>query len=499
MPKDADSHGLDGQKRITDRTFADSLVRKLDGVTGVVLSVTKEEHRISPPLPYSLPKLQMAASKKYDITDALAHVQKLYESGCVTYPRTSCEYIPEGHFSEAQDIIAAVRSGCPSLSDMLGGVDLSRKSPAWNDAEIAEHHSIIPTSRVPLENALSGTERKIYELICARYALQFLADYEYEETAVVFGADGETFEAAGRTTKKLGWQGWEKSDETREKGKKQDEAEENEGGGGQILPAVRQGETGSMRVSRGERETKPPKPYMYHALLASMNKIYVYVKDPEIRAGLKESGGIGTSATQEGIISTLFGRGYIEKKKREIRSTELGRTLIDILNGGKSSALTRPDMTALWEGTMSGIEAGKSSLESFVADVAGMVREITSETLNVPDVPGLERRKTASAANAEVVESPCPLGCGKGARRYEGKFGFFWKCACSPDVTFRDVDGAPAAREARAEANCPARGCGGRAVRYTNKNDGRPFWKCRKCGGFFDGADGRPKTREAKK
>ncbi|MDR1508367.1 MAG: hypothetical protein LBS53_01865 [Synergistaceae bacterium] len=498
MPKDADSPGLDGQKRITDRAFADSIVGKLSGKNGVVLSVTKEERTISPPLPYSLPKFQMAASNKYDITDALAHVQKLYESGYVTYPRTSCEYIPEGHFSDAPGIIDAIRSGCPALRDMLGGVDLSKKSPAWNDAKISEHHAMLPTARVPFENALSGTERKIYELICVRYALQFLEDYEYEETAVEFGAEDETFKATGRTTKKLGWQGWEKSDETdRRGGKQNDETEiDEEESCGQVLPAVRQGESGNLLVSIEERETRPPKPYAYHGLIAAMNGIHVFVKDPEIRTKLKELQGIGTSATQEGIISTLFGRGYIEKKKKIIQSTELGRTLIDLLNAGKSSALTRPDMTALWEGTMSDIEAGNVSLESFVTDVAGMVREITSETLSVPDVQGLERREPASA---EVLESPCPLGCGHQARRYEGKFGFFWKCDCSPGVTSGDLDGTPVLREKPIEADCPAKGCKGRAVRFVSKRDGRPFWKCRKCGGFFDDADGRPKTREAKK
>jgi hypothetical protein len=145
---------------------------------------------------------------------------------------------------------------------------------------------------------------------------------------------------------------------------------------------------------------------------------------------------------------------------------------------------------------MSDIEAGNSSLESFVADVAGMAREITSEILNVPDVPGLERRK---AGSVEIIESPCPLGCGKQARRHEGKFGFFWKCGCSPGVTFGDVDGIPVVREKPVDADCPVKGCKGRAVRFVSKRDGRPFWKCRKCGGFFDDAESKPKTREAKK
>ena len=503
IPKDTDSGSLDEQRRITDGEFADSLVKKLDGINGVVMSVRKDEHKIPPPLPYSLPKLQMAASRKYDITDTLAHVQRLYESGYVTYPRAGCEYIPEGHFGEAPKIIAAIRPACPNLSDMLGGADLAKKGPAWDDAKIAEHHAIIPTQRVPFGNALSANERKIYELICARYVLQFLDDYEYEETVVEFGAEGETFSAAGRTTKKLGWQGWEKGDCTSEKeGKRKGKTEDGEGDdddmpGGQILPAVREGESGRLDVSYEKLQTNPPRPYTYHALLAAMNNIHLHVKDSAVREKLKEIQGIGTEATQESIISTLFGRGYIERKKRTIQSTELGRMLIDVLNGGKSSVLTRPDMTALWERRMDQIQSGSASLESFVSEVADMVREITSETLRVPpDVPGLERGKTG---DLEVVESPCPLGCGKEARRYEGKFGFFWKCACSPDVVFKDVDGLPAVKETPLEADCPAKGCKGRAARFASRHDGRLFWKCRKCGGYFDDEGGSPKVREAKK
>jgi hypothetical protein len=98
----------------------------------------------------------------------------------------------------------------------------------------------------------------------------------------------------------------------------------------------------------------------------------------------------------------------------------------------------------------------------------------------------------------KVMEAPCPLGCGKNARRFEGKFGAFWKCECSPDVTFRDVAGAPAVKAARIEAPCPANGCRGKAVRFVSGRDGLPFWKCSVCAGFFDDIDGTPILRVKK-
>jgi DNA topoisomerase-3 len=267
----------------------------------------------------------------------------------------------------------------------------------------------------------------------------------------------------------------------------------------QTLPFVRQGETGVIKPSVEERMTSPPKPYTYHALIGSMNSIHTHVRDAEIRAKLREIQGIGTEATQEAVIATLFERGYIEKKKQNIFSTSLGRHLIDILGVGKGSVLVEPDMTALWEATMTEIEAGNGRLDDFVSDVAGMTREIISDPLRLPpDITGLPRkkrcltdacggylnhvqregkrpffscplcRKTFNDVSGEpvprkeyaepVIEAPCPLRCGRDARRYKSEYGYYWRCSCSPDETFRDSDGKPAAPVERARASCPVRG-----------------------------------------
>jgi transposase-like protein len=189
------------------------------------------------------------------------------------------------------------------------------------------------------------------------------------------------------------------------------------------------------------------------------------------------------------------------------------------------------------------IEAGSETLEVFVADVAGMVKDIMSDRLEIPsgiaDMPGVTKKHkclTEGCAGylrhvappkkspffscpvckktfndicgapaprkewaGEIVEAPCPMDCGKNARRFEGKYGYYWKCLCSPDVTFKDVDGAPAVRETRTEAKCPVGGCKGKAVRLASKKDGSAFWKCGVCGNFFDDVDGKPSLREAEK
>jgi DNA topoisomerase-3 len=422
---------------------------------------------------------------------------------------------------------------------MLGGANLSRKSAAWNTSKISEHHAIIPTTRVPPEGALSDAERKIYELICTRYALQFLPPCEYEETIVEFEANGEIFRATGRTVVNLGWQGWDKQD-TRGKEAGEDSDEDGEASGAEFLPAVRQSETGTIQPNVAEKTTKPPKSYTYHSLLAAMNGIHSFVKDPGIKQKLKEIEGIGTPATQENIITVLFKRGYLEKKKKQVISTNLGRLLVALLSAGKASVMVYPDMTALWEQEMTAIESGSASLEFFVSEVVDMVRDILSYKLDIPadipDVPGMTRQHRCLTENCdgflrhirkpaqspffscpvchttfndvdgapvpkkewtgEIVEAPCPLRCGRNARRFSGRYGHYWKCLCSPDAAFKDVDGVPVLKEQRTEAKCPMKGCKGKAVRLTSKKDGRPFWKCDKCGNFYDDRDGQPIFRE---
>jgi DNA topoisomerase-3 len=270
-----------------------------------------------------------------------------------------------------------------------------------------------------------------------------------------------------------------------------------------------------------------------------MNNIHTHVKDPAIRAKLREIQGIGTEATQEAILSTLFERGYVKKERKSILSTTIGKLLIDLMTSDeKTSMVAYPDMTALWEKRMDEIQDGSASLDDFVAEVSGMVREIISGSLDVPGViPGMARLKKCPADGCngylrhikdaktpffaclvchvtfsdsggepvpkkeklpELAEHPCPMDCGGMAKKYKGKYGYFWKCLCSPGVIFKDADGVPAVKEARVETACPVKGCKGKAIQFVRKSDNHPFWKCPVCGNFFDDIDGVPILREKK-
>lgn len=526
---------LDEEGRLVDSSVANALEEKLTEAVGSVVNVERKMRKKTPPLPYSLAQLQIEASKKYDITDTLDHAQKLYEKGYITYPRSGCRHIPEGHHKDAPKIIEAISVGC-DLTTLLKQIDVERRSPAWDDSKITEHIAILPTVKVPLEGSLTENERKIYDLICLRYAIQFLPDHEFKETTVEFVAAGERFKATGKEIVVPGWMGWEEDEEE----KKEPEARDGGADQGKALPfpTVAVGESGNLIPHIEEKRTTPPKRFTYDSLLTAMNGIHLYVQDKEIRKQLKELDGIGTSATQENTVKLLFERGFIEKKKKQLFSMPTGRALIDLLSAGKGVQMVKPDLTALWEQKMTQIEKGELKLDTFLQEVTNMVGTIVEEPLVVPEIGGVEKKKKClkegcdgwlrkkegkfgvffscptcentfnsdtqgnpvakKVPTGEVVEANCPLGCGQKARQFSGEYGKYWRCRCSPDKTFKDEDCKPVVRDTKPTAHCPVKGCKGSVARFAKKDGGGLFWKCETCGNFFDDEGGKPKLREKK-
>jgi DNA topoisomerase-3 len=549
MPRD-DQEGLDEEKHLIFQEICEQ-IREKTGTYGVIEKVEKKPHRKSPPLPYSLPKLQIDMSKKYDITDTMMYAQNLYERGYITYPRTDCSYLPEGQHSQAKSILDAISvSGSQDIMNLIQQTSLTRKSPAWNDSQIAEHHAIIPTTKVPIAHALSDGERKAYDLIALRYAIQFLPDYEYEQTIVTVTAGGENYRATGRTVTTGGWMLWEKEDES-DKNAKGRGKEENDDVTHE-LPNVEESEGGELETFVEEKKTNPPKRFTYETLIAAMNGIHAYVSDPEIKKMLKDLDGIGTAATQEGIVKKLFDlkRNYLVKEKKNIISTPLGRALIDLLTATKhGSALVKPDLTALWERKLSAVEAGTLPLENFISEVSSMVSDIVTDSdSTVPELDGVQRggqtskiektdkkclkegcegflnlipRKDGSGSffscpeckatysadtdgnpvlKSPAIEADCPSpGCGGTAQQRNGQYGAYWVCKKCGNK-FNDLDGKPVVKEKKfIEVQCPVKKCKGKAVQYPSKfNEGAFYWKCHTCGNIFDDVNGEPVVRTGK-
>ena len=208
-PKDV-QQGLDEEKRLVDHSVGEALVTRLKGKYAVISKYECKKQSSKPPVGFSLPKLQMIASKKYDLSPAkvLEICQKLYEQGILTYPRSDCEFLPDTHHDDAQRVFDVIET--LSSVRVPQNVDKGRNTPVFNSKKVEEHHAIIPSASCKVTTPLEGNEALIFELVAKRYISFFMPDYEFLQVNINADIDGELFTASGRQVLNEGWKSFEK-------------------------------------------------------------------------------------------------------------------------------------------------------------------------------------------------------------------------------------------------------------------------------------------------
>ncbi|MBQ4379131.1 MAG: DNA topoisomerase 3, partial [Treponema sp.] len=356
-PKD-EQQRLDEEKRLIDKSVAEALVTRLKGKSATITQYESKKVTSKPPIGFSLPKLQMIASKKYDLSPAktLEICQNLYEQGILTYPRSDCEFLPDAHHDDAENIFAVIEK--LSSIKVPETVDKGRSTPVFNSKKVEEHHAIIPSASCKLSKLLEGDEALIFELVAKRYISFFMPDYEFLQVNINADIDGELFSASGRQILNEGWKSVEKDSQD-----KDDEKENDEENNSAPLPQTSEGENGSCHaINLLEKKTKAPARFTEATLLKAMNEVYRYVLNAEIKKILKETDGIGTAATQAGIIKELIDGGMLIKKGKNLISSPAARSLIHAL----PENITLPDLTAIWETYFRKVKDSEMSIDEVI-------------------------------------------------------------------------------------------------------------------------------------
>ena len=138
------------------------------------------------------------------------------------------------------------------------------------------------------------------------------------------------------------------------------------------MPEFRAGESGPHEPEVRKGETSPPKHFTENTLLAAMETAGKFVEDEQLKEALKERG-LGTPATRAAIIETLLRRHYIERSKKTLLATDLGRYLIALV---RNPDLKSPEMTGQWEAKLRDIEAGKLQPQVFMSEIADFARHM---------------------------------------------------------------------------------------------------------------------------
>lgn len=396
-------------EKMTERSEAEKIRMDCDHNSAFVRSVEKQVKTIQPPRLYDLTTLQRECNRIYGYTaqQTLDYVQSLYEKKLATYPRTDSQYLTKDMQATAASLILWLRDNMPFGKGCAGEPDIDRVT---DDSKVTDHHAIIPTveiARTDLSELPSG-ERDVLTLLAVRLLCATTQANRFEAVTAMLDCQGYTFTAKGKTILQSGWKEVERIHRMSIR-QSETEHRENEDA---ALPVLKEGQTfETVSASLREGKTSPPKHYTEDTLLSAMET--AGAEDMPDDAKRK---GLGTPATRAATLEKLVSAGFVQRKKKQLISTEKGRNLIAVLPDNIKS----PILTAEWESMLKQVEHGELSATSFMDQIADMSRTLVKEH-TAPEKRFADLFPSSRETAHEAV-GVCPR-CG--APLYEGKKGFF--------------------------------------------------------------------------
>ena len=310
------------------RAQSEALCAKYNASRAVVISKKTKKETVNPGKLFSLSKLQNVLSKKYKMSmaDSLAIVQKLYEEGYLTYPRTNSEYLATNEKDKVKKIINAIKGlGYP--------VVFKDKKTIFDDSKIESHSALTPTHKIPKKERLSEKEMLVYQTVFRRFVSVFCEEECLaQKTEIVIDVGGyEQFTLKGVIILQKGFL---RFDDSERKDK--------------ILPPLEEGDLVNINFHPVEKQTSPPKHYTVETLNNYLKNPFREDKaaaaeraaqaadgeaenDEEDYKAIFEGLELGTEATRTGIIENAIRSGYISLKKDTYNILPGGEYLIEQL------------------------------------------------------------------------------------------------------------------------------------------------------------------------
>jgi DNA topoisomerase-1 len=476
---------------IGDGATAERLLADLRAAALIVSKVQKKKQVRRPSPPFITSTLQQEASRRLSFTAkrTMAIAQQLYEgvklgdrgeTGLITYMRTDSVNVASSARTEVRAYIAE-RYGKQFVPEKPRA--FSRKVKGAQEA----HEAVRPTSarRTPdeMRNLLTPDQARLYTLIWQRFVASQMADAEFDVTTIEVNAaapaDGETYLLRATNTQ-LKFAGFRQVyAEARD-----DDTEETFGTN--PLPELSEADTVSLReLFPDQHFTEPPPRYTEATLVKEM-----------------EEKGIGRPSTYAPTLSTIQDRGYIEREKRVLRPTELGKTVNDLLVEYFGTFLN-VDFTAEMEEELDEVASGErdwvpvvseiykpleAALDGAMEAAPKQVEESTEKCpeceapmvirwgrrgrfqacTRFPDCKGTRSLEGEEQEQPQQTDEPCPE-CGAPLMIRSGRFGKFMACSRYPECKGKKNMAKGMG------VNCPKTG-GELMERRTKK--GRTFYGC---------------------
>ncbi len=381
---------------------------RLNAETAVVTDKSSKTDRLFPAKLFSLSTLQNLLGKKYKMSmnDSLATVQKLYEEGYLTYPRTNSEYLSKNECDKVRQILSGISK--------LGYPVAFRQSKAiFDDSKIESHSAITPTYKIPEKGKLSERENQVYATVFRRFVANFCSEeckVEKSEITVKVG-DVETFTLKGTV---LVEPGWTKYDDYTRRDK--------------ILPNLSVGDTVNVRFAPEEKETTPPKHYTIETLNQFLKNPFREERERAAEDGVPEDDAeeyraiflgleLGTEATRTGIIENAKRSRYIALKKDVYTILPDGEYLVQALDRMKIDM--NKYKTAEMGKALKAVYRREMTVSESVSLAAREIGEIFAQKDAIPgQLPG----DSGQTGTLGEIVGDCPL-CGQHVVRGRFRYG----------------------------------------------------------------------------
>mgnify|MGYP004666788743 FL=1 len=420
----------EGDKRldITSEVQMNEILDYLKDKKYIVKDVRTGEKKRNPAPPFTTSTLQQEASRKlgFAIKKTMSLAQGLYESGLITYMRTDSTRISEEARSMAKEQIVKT-FGAEYYEN--------RYYKTKKDAQDA-HEAIRPTYLNVLPSEIkekySYDQYKLYKLIYERLLASQMAAAVYNTTSVDIEAGKYMFRANGSKLKFNGFMALyvEGND---------DNLEEKD----VILPDLKIGaEVKLKELIPSQHFTEPPARYTEASLVKML-----------------EEKGIGRPSTYAPTITTILERRYVEKEKKILYPTELGR-IVDKLLKDNFKDIVNVEFTAQMEEKLDDVAEGKVKWKAILEDFYPPFEKNLKE---VEDKIGKVEIKD------EETDIPCEK-CGRMMVIKMGRFGKFLACPGFPEC--RNVKSII---EKLDKVKCPK--CGGDILIKKSKR-GKKYYIC---------------------
>lgn len=396
----------DGETRITTEAMATKIAAFCEGKEAEVAEVHSEKKEYLPPFFYNLSALQAEANRRFKFSPkkTLDIMQKLYQKGIVSYPRSDSRHVTEGEADGFPEILRKIEQ-IPEYAELfpLPQASIINNKRFVNDKKVTDHYAIIPTEQVPNLSRLNPEEQKMYDLIVKSLIAAHYDKAITEYTTVTTLVDGRAaFKSKGKVQIE---EGWRKVIPPFEKEKEP------------TLPKLQQGEKGKVaKVEVKESKTQPPKRYTEGQLITLMKTAGKHIEDKELEKVLMKTEGLGTEATRAGIITMLKDRKYIDIRKNLVYATAKAKILIQAVG---EEILASPEMTAKWEQRLKEISEGQAVPKQFMEQTNKMISHLIQSTTD----------SAVSWEFSEEVKENFTPGKQSGRKRTPTKLGPCKKCA----------------------------------------------------------------------